>query len=58
MTNGAWTASFLDLDFKGPGASTMNTLAILNVLFIAVIAVTLPHRPPQARRAKCLKVRF
>jgi hypothetical protein len=36
----------------------MNTLAILNVLFIAVIACTLPQRPPQARRAKCMKVRF
>jgi hypothetical protein len=36
----------------------MNTFAILGVLFIAVIAANLPHRPPRIRRAKSLHVRF
>jgi hypothetical protein len=54
----SWTESFLELEFIGPGASTMNTLCILSVLIIAVIAVNLPHRPHRVRRVKSVHVRF
>ena len=53
-----WTKSFLDLEFIGPGASTMYTFNVLCVLIIAVIAVNLPHQPHRVRRVKSLRVRF
>jgi hypothetical protein len=53
-----WTMSFLDLEFIGPGASTMYTFNVLCVLIIAVIAINLPHQPHRVRRVKARHVRF
>lgn len=54
----SWTPSFPDLELSGPGAPTMNTWPLLNVLFIAVIVVSLPRRPLRVRRGKSLRVQF
>jgi hypothetical protein len=51
-----WTKSFLDVEFILVEASTMNIFPILSVLFIGLIAITLPHRPRRVRRG--LHVRF